>query len=98
MKQMMFAAAGFERYGKTTRRSSFLAEMEPVVPWRELCRLIEVVQQSPAAGGIGNITPAEAEEHYYFGLSAAAMTASAVRSASPWDCQSGCASSSPAAR
>jgi hypothetical protein len=64
MKQMMFAAAGFERYGKTTRRSSFLAEME----------------------------------HYYLRLSAAAMTASAVRSASPWDCQSGCASSSPAAR
>jgi hypothetical protein len=25
--------AGFERYGKTTRRAAFLAEMERVVPW-----------------------------------------------------------------
>ena len=43
MKQMMVAATGFERYGKTTRRSSFPAEMEQVVLWRELCRLIEPV-------------------------------------------------------
>jgi hypothetical protein len=34
MKQMTFATAGFERYGRTTRRAKFLAEMERVVPWR----------------------------------------------------------------
>jgi IS5 family transposase len=33
--------AGFERYGKTTRRAVFLAEMERVVPWPALCGLIE---------------------------------------------------------
>ncbi len=32
---------GFERYTKKTRRAVFLEEMEQVVPWRELCALIE---------------------------------------------------------
>jgi transposase, IS5 family len=32
---------GFERYTKKTRRAIFLGEMEQVVPWRELCALIE---------------------------------------------------------
>src|SRR6201982_137857 len=32
---------GFERYTKKTRREVFLEEMEQVVPWRELCALIE---------------------------------------------------------
>lgn len=48
MKQMTLATAGFDRYAKTTRRASFLAEMERVVPWRRLCRLIEPVY--PTAG------------------------------------------------
>jgi hypothetical protein len=41
MKQMTLAAAGFERYAKTTRRAVFLAEMERVVPWPALYGLIE---------------------------------------------------------
>jgi transposase, IS5 family len=48
MKQLTLATAGFERYAKTTRRATFLAEMEQVVPWRRLCRLIEPVY--PKAG------------------------------------------------
>ena len=32
---------GFERYTKKTRRAAFLEEMEQVVPWGELCALIE---------------------------------------------------------
>jgi len=32
---------GFERYTKKTRRAIFLEEMEQVVPWAELCALIE---------------------------------------------------------
>jgi len=47
-KQMTLAGSGFEKYGKTTRRGQFLAEMERVVPWRELCALIEPVY--PKAG------------------------------------------------
>jgi len=38
---MTLAAAGFERYAKTTRRAVLLAEMERVVPWPALCGLIE---------------------------------------------------------
>ena len=45
---MTLAAGGFERYGKTTRRAAFLADMERVVPWAELCALIEPVY--PKAG------------------------------------------------
>src|SRR5450631_3242339 len=48
MRQATLASAGFERYGKTTRRAAFLAEMERVVPWRALCALIEPVY--PKAG------------------------------------------------
>lgn len=32
---------GFERYTKKTRRAAFLEEMNQVVPWEELCGLIE---------------------------------------------------------
>jgi IS5 family transposase len=42
MKQRTLAMmTGFERYTKKTRRALFLEEMERVVPWRELCALIE---------------------------------------------------------
>src|SRR5664279_6020820 len=49
MKQWTLAAqSGFERYTKKTRRALFLEEMEQVVPWAELCALIEPVY--PKAG------------------------------------------------
>jgi transposase, IS5 family len=42
MKQMTFAAAkGFEVHGRATRKSEFLARMEALMPWAELCALIE---------------------------------------------------------
>jgi IS5 family transposase len=50
MRQMTLAMSGFERYGKTTRRAAFLAEMERVVPWRELCALIAPVYPKPGKG------------------------------------------------
>lgn len=40
-KQATFAEVGFEQYRKRTRREQFLAEMEQVVPWAELCAVIE---------------------------------------------------------
>jgi transposase, IS5 family len=44
MKQQTLAMAnGFERYTKKTRRALFLEEMEQVVPWAELCALVEPV-------------------------------------------------------
>ena len=41
-RQKTFARAiSFEKYRKTTRRELFLAEMEQIVPWKELCALLE---------------------------------------------------------
>jgi len=50
MKQLTLARAGFERYGNTTRRAVFLAEMERVVPWSALWGLIEPVYPKPGNG------------------------------------------------
>jgi hypothetical protein len=50
MKQLTLAAAGFDRYAKTTRRAVFLAEMERVVPWSALCALIEPFYPKPGNG------------------------------------------------
>ncbi len=41
MRQRTLAEGGFERYRKRTRREQFLDDMERVVPWSELCALIE---------------------------------------------------------
>jgi IS5 family transposase len=41
---------GFERYTKKTRREVFLEEMEQVVPWSELCALIEPYYPKPGNG------------------------------------------------
>ncbi len=41
---------GFERYTKKTKRAAFLDEMEQVVPWRELCALIEPHYPKPGNG------------------------------------------------
>jgi IS5 family transposase len=46
MKQQTLAMAvdqnaEFERYRRPTRRDQFLATMEQVVPWDELCAVIE---------------------------------------------------------
>ena len=41
---------GFEQYTKKTRRALFLEEMEQVVPWRELCALVEPHYPKPGNG------------------------------------------------
>jgi len=54
--QATFAGSGFEAYRKPTRRELFLAEMERVVPWGELCRLVEPVypkSEGPGRPAIG---------------------------------------------
>ena len=40
MKQQTLT--GFERYGKTTRRAQFLADMHLIVPWAELAAVVEL--------------------------------------------------------
>ena len=41
MRQQTFADEAFERYRKVTRREEFLRQMDTVLPWRELCEVIE---------------------------------------------------------
>jgi len=41
MRQKTFATGDFERYRKPTRREQFLAEMDTVVAWDQLCEQIE---------------------------------------------------------
>lgn len=43
--------AGFEKYGKTTRRAQFLAEMDRVVPWGEIAAVIEPHYPKPGTEG-----------------------------------------------
>src|SRR5512133_3922520 len=41
MRQLTLASASFDKHSKQTRRAKFLAEMDQVVPWRELCTVVE---------------------------------------------------------
>ena len=41
MRQRTFSSLGFDVHGKQTRRQLFLTEMDAIVPWRKLCRLVE---------------------------------------------------------
>ena len=53
MKQQTLA--GFERYGKTTRRAQFLAQMDQIVPWAELAAVVEPYY--PKVGEAGGRPP-----------------------------------------
>ncbi len=50
MRQLTLATANFEKHGKMTRRARFLADMERVVPWRELCGVVEPFYPKPPFG------------------------------------------------
>jgi IS5 family transposase len=50
MKQMTLGSTGFEKHAKATRRAQFLAQMDRVVPWKQLCALIQPVYSTGAAG------------------------------------------------
>lgn len=53
MKQQTLG--GFEKYGKTTRRGQFLADMDRIIPWAELAAVIEPVY--PKVGDQGGRPP-----------------------------------------
>ena len=69
MKQKTLATLGFDKYTKTTRRAAFLAEMQRVVPWSELCTLIEPVYPKPGNGrppvGLERILRIYCLEHWF---------------------------------
>ncbi len=51
MRQQTFAEAGFEKHRKPTRREQFLDDMERVVPWDDLCALIDPFYPKPPGAG-----------------------------------------------
>jgi len=51
MHQTSFAEAGFERHRKPTRRETFLEEMDRIIPWKELCAVIEPFYPKPKGAG-----------------------------------------------
>ena len=85
MNQITLATAGFEHYGKTTRRAEFLAQMNRVVPWDRLCALV-----SPVYPQAGNGSPPIEHERmirivclqHWFNLSDPAMEESLYDSVS----------------
>ncbi len=40
MRQLTLASVSFDKRSKQTHRARFLAEMDRVVPWRELCAVV----------------------------------------------------------
>jgi transposase, IS5 family len=46
----MTLGTGFEKHAKATRRAQFLSEMDRVVPWQQLCALIEPVYSKGTGG------------------------------------------------
>lgn len=58
---------GFEKYGKTTRRAQFLAEMDRIVPWKELGEAIEpIYPKGTAEAGGRPAVPLERMLRIYF--------------------------------
>jgi IS5 family transposase len=51
MRQQSLADVGFERYRKPTRRDQFLAEMDQIIPWRDLCKVIKPFYPKPKGAG-----------------------------------------------
>ncbi|MGB6176910.1 MAG: IS5 family transposase [Methylocella sp.] len=49
MKQQTLS--GFEKYGKTTRRARFLADMERIIPWPEMTAAVETVYPKISENG-----------------------------------------------
>ena len=51
MRQRTLADESFERFRKPTRRDQFLAEMESIIPWRDLCKVIKPFYPKPKGAG-----------------------------------------------
>jgi len=51
MRQQTLADEGFERYRKPTLRDQFLAEMDKIIHWRNLCEVIKPYYPEPKGAG-----------------------------------------------
>ena len=57
---------GFEKYGKTTRRAQFLADMEQIIPWPELAAAVQTVYPRISENGGRPPIPLERMLRIYF--------------------------------
>lgn len=64
MKQQTLT--GFEKYGKTTRRARFLADMDRILPWAELTAVVEPVYPKVSEQGGRPPLPLERMLRVYF--------------------------------
>jgi IS5 family transposase len=51
MRQRTLADEGFEKFRKPTRREQFLDEMDEIIPWRDLSKVIEPFYPKPEGAG-----------------------------------------------
>jgi transposase, IS5 family len=58
--------SGFEKYGKTTRRAQFLADMEQIIPWPELTAAVQTVYPKISENGGRPPIPLERMLRIYF--------------------------------
>jgi len=64
MKQQTLT--GFEKYGKTTRRAKFLADMDRIIPWPEMTAAVETVYPKIREAGGRPPIPLERMLRIYF--------------------------------
>src|SRR6202050_4611047 len=64
MKQQTLT--GFEKYGKTTRRAQFLADMDKIVPWPELAAAVQTAYPKVSESGGRPPIPLERMLRIYF--------------------------------
>jgi IS5 family transposase len=57
---------GFEKYGKTTRRAQFLADMDRIIPWPEMTAAVETVYPKISENGGRPPIPLERMLRIYF--------------------------------
>lgn len=58
--------SGFEKYGKTTRRAQFLADMERIIPWPDLTGAVQTVYPKISENGGRPPIPLERMLRIYF--------------------------------
>lgn len=51
MRQRTLADESFEKFRKPTRREQFLDEMDQIIPWRDLCKVIKPFYPKPKGAG-----------------------------------------------
>src|SRR5688572_28250071 len=57
---------GFEKYGKTTRRAQFLADMDRIIPWPEMTAAVQTVYPKVSENGGRPPIPLERMLRIYF--------------------------------